>query len=160
MKAETIYSPEKQLLVVFGDGDTPQDQLYSAIFAVRVYDDGRAIVIKNRLGPRDEAPDGQESMASTASQILQMAMDTIARRGTDYDSSGGERSMDSTVKAFNAITGHSLTIEEGWQFMAVLKLVRAQTAASPEKMLESALDGAAYMALAGEEALKGKEDQP
>ena len=38
----------------------------------------------------------------------------------------GERSMASTVKAFNALTGHNLTESEGWEFMVLLKLVRGR----------------------------------
>jgi hypothetical protein len=81
----------------------------------------------------------------TAQSILRTAADTIDARGALRDT-GQERSMARTVKAFNAITGLSLTETQGWVFMAVLKLSRESSGHDPDNFI----DGAAYMALAGE----------
>lgn len=84
-----------------------------------------------------------------ANQHLKAAIDCLAERGKQYDSPGGERSMDATVDAFEAVTGHSLTVTQGWLFMALLKAVRTQQG---EHKADSFIDGAAYFALAGESA--------
>ncbi|OQS44911.1 hypothetical protein B0T39_00935 [Chromobacterium haemolyticum] len=65
------------------------------------------------------------------------------------DAKKAERSMKRTVEAFNALTGSSMTEVHGWQFMAVLKLARAN---GGNFHLDDYVDGAAYMALAGESA--------
>lgn len=82
----------------------------------------------------------------TASDILKEASETIDSRGKERDK-GSERSMRSTVEAFNAITGQELTETQGWQFMVILKLARSS---GGNFKLDDYLDGAAYMALAGE----------
>jgi hypothetical protein len=83
----------------------------------------------------------------TAAKILRTSADTIEARGRLRDS-GQERSMARTVAAFNAVTGQRLTETEGWIFMAVLKLARESSGHDPDNFV----DGAAYMALAGEAA--------
>jgi hypothetical protein len=60
---------------------------------------------------------------------------------------GGERSMARTIKAFNALTGHNLTEEEGWEFMILLKLVRGRQGDFRE---DDYVDAAAYSGLLGE----------
>ena len=86
-----------------------------------------------------------------AAQILNEAVAIMAERGKSYDKSGGEaeRSMPKIVAMFNALTGHELTPEQGWKFMACLKLARSEQGEHRE---DNYLDGAAYFALAGEEA--------
>lgn len=88
-----------------------------------------------------------------ADEILQVANEAIAQRGVMYDSTGQqqERSMGKVVTMFNALTGHELTIEQGWKFMCLLKLARSEQG---EFSLDSFIDLAAYAALAGEEAAK------
>jgi len=88
-----------------------------------------------------------------ADEILQIAEETIAQRGVMYDSTGQqqERSMGKVVAMFNALTGHELTIEQGWKFMCLLKLARSEQG---EFSIDSFFDLAAYAALAGEEAAK------
>ena len=63
---------------------------------------------------------------TTAHEILQAAQSHMKDRASTYDKPEGERSMQGTVGAFRAITGVSLTEEQGWLFMAVLKAVRSQ----------------------------------
>ena len=59
--------------------------------------------------------------------------------------------MPATVAAFNAMFGHQLTVEQGWHFMVLLKMARSRAGKGNADDYE---DGAAYMALAGEEALQ------
>lgn len=94
---------------------------------------------------------GRKADAPKAVQILNKAVSIMAERGKSYDRSGGEaeRSMPKIVAMFNALTGHELTPEQGWKFMCCLKLA---TSEQGEYREDNYLDGAAYMALAGEEA--------
>lgn len=96
-----------------------------------------------------------EDNTPKAVQILNEAVSIMAERGKSYDKSGGEaeRSMPKIVAMFNALTGHELTPEQGWKFMCCLKLARSEQGEYRE---DNYLDGAAYMALAGEEAEAGK----
>lgn len=91
-----------------------------------------------------------------AVQILNEAVQIMAERGKSYDKSGGqaERSMPKIVAMFNALTGHELTPAQGWKFMACLKLARSEQGEHRE---DNYLDGAAYFALAGEEAGEGEQ---
>lgn len=86
-----------------------------------------------------------------AVQILSEAIEVMAERGKSYDKTGNnaERSMPKVVAMFNALTGHELTPAQGWKFMACLKLARSEQGEHRE---DNYLDGAAYFALAGEEA--------
>ena len=89
--------------------------------------------------------------AITANSILNAAAQHMQDRASPYDKPQGERSMAATVDAFSATTGIELTEEQGWHFMALLKLVRSQQG---DLRLDSYEDGAAYFALAGEAAAK------
>jgi hypothetical protein len=91
-----------------------------------------------------------------AADILKAAAATLDQRGKDYDQPEGERSMGRIVETFNVLTGHTLTEAQGWQFMACLKLVRMSSAADPT---DSAVDCAAYAALAGEALGKSEEKE-
>lgn len=82
-----------------------------------------------------------------ATEILIAAADAIGDRASQRDATDGERSMARAVSTFNALTGHKLTEREGWAFMAILKLSRAQAG---RHVMDDYIDGAAYMALAGE----------
>ena len=84
-----------------------------------------------------------------AIDVLIEAQGHLANRASTYHKPSGERSMDKTVTAFNAITGHSMSVEQGWLFMALLKAVRTQQGAF---RLDNYEDGAAYFALMGEQA--------
>lgn len=84
----------------------------------------------------------------SADQILQSAADAISQRAAQRDAEQ-ERSMARSVAAFNALTGRDLTENEGWLFMAVLKMARATTPGAPYHA-DDYVDGAAYVALAGE----------
>lgn len=86
-----------------------------------------------------------------ATDILVTAADAIADRASQRDHANGERSMARTIKSFNALTGHNLSEEDGWIFAAVLKLSRSR---GGRFVLDDYVDGAAYIALAGECGLK------
>jgi len=93
----------------------------------------------------------REAMHANANSILSAAAQHMQDRASTYDKPAGERSMAATVDAFRATTGITLTEEQGWHFMALLKLVRSQQG---DLRLDSYEDGAAYFALAGEAAAK------
>ena len=99
---------------------------------------------------------GRKDDTPKAVQILNEAVAIMAERGKSYDKSGGEaeRSMPKIVAMFNALTGHELTPEQGWKFMCCLKLAGSEQGEYRE---DNYLDGAAYMALAGEEAEASSE---
>ena len=83
-----------------------------------------------------------------AEAYLDEVKSLLVQRGTSYDN-GTERSMAKTVEAFNAITGSSMTEQQGWLFMECLKNVRLFTN-KDSYHLDSALDGIAYAALKAE----------
>lgn len=84
-----------------------------------------------------------------APDVLKAAIGHMEERAKTYDKPKGERSMPATVAAFNALTGHNLTAEQGWAFMVLLKLCRTQQG---EHRADNYEDGAAYFGLMGEEA--------
>jgi hypothetical protein len=93
---------------------------------------------------------------SMPSDILRAAAQHMEDRASTYDSPGGERSMEKTVEIFNTLTRASfreslMSTEQGWLFMAILKIVRSQQG---EFKLDNYEDLAAYAALAAE---AGKE---
>jgi hypothetical protein len=89
----------------------------------------------------------------TAPSILRAAISHMEDRAKTYDKPEGERSMGATVEAFRAVSGVSMTEEQGWLFMALLKAVRTQQGAHKADNYE---DGAAYFALAGEAAMRDR----
>ena len=88
----------------------------------------------------------------SATDLLQAASDQIEDRAAERDTEA-ERSMCSTVNAFNAIYGTNLTEEQGWMFMVFLKAARAK---GGNIRIDDYVDGSAYFALAGEAALKSR----
>jgi hypothetical protein len=88
-----------------------------------------------------------------AADIINSALGHMQDRAATYDKPEGERSMGATVDAFTAVTGVSMTEEQGWLFMALLKAVRSQQGAYRADSYE---DGAAYFALAGEAAARDR----
>lgn len=91
-----------------------------------------------------------QAPAPSATDLLDEAAWCLADRASARDTEK-ERSMAKTIKTFNQLTGRDLTEADGWVFMVVLKLARAQVGMRRDDFV----DGAAYMALAGESALKG-----
>lgn len=70
-------------------------------------------------------------------------------RAATYDSPQGERSMETTVKAFNKLKGTNISVKDGWDFMLLLKMVRSDQGDFKADNFE---DMVAYAALSGEQA--------
>ena len=82
-----------------------------------------------------------------APDILKEASRILEERGKLRDSPDGERSMGRAISTFNALTDKDLTELDGWVFMIILKLSRAQ---SGKAHLDDYQDIAGYSALACE----------
>lgn len=95
--------------------------------------------------------------APTAPSILEAGLGHMKDRAVTYDKPQGERSMGATIAAFNAVTGHQLTEEQGWLFQVLLKAVRSQQGAF---RLDCYEDGAAYFGLMGEAAFSERVVRP
>ena len=93
----------------------------------------------------------KEEPTMTASDFLVAALNHLGDRASTYDNPTGERSMGRTVEAFNAITGHKLTEEQGYLFMCLLKQVRSQQG---KYKSDNYADLTAYASLMGECAAK------
>lgn len=85
-----------------------------------------------------------------AEQFIEEAKLILRRRGDGYDENR-ERSIPHIVQIFNAITGHKLTVDEGWTFMQCVKLARMQR--DPKQREDHFLDLIGYTALRAEERL-------
>ena len=90
----------------------------------------------------------EDSEPPTAPDILEAGAKHMRDRAVLYDQPGGERSMAHAVGVFEALTGITLTAQDGWLFMVILKLVRAQK--NPDHM-DNYEDACAYVALLAEE---------
>ena len=91
------------------------------------------------------------SKATVAVAMLHEAAKTLYDRAVSRDTPDGERSIGAAVAAFNAIYGTDITPQQGWMFMVFLKAARS---ANGQTNMDDFVDGAAYFALAGEEASK------
>ena len=93
---------------------------------------------------------------TSARSILKDASDAVQARAIlrDIDT---EKSMGRATRIFNSIAdSHVMSEVDGWMFMAVLKIARAQQG---KFHLDDYIDAAAYIALAGEAAAKAIEDE-
>jgi hypothetical protein len=95
-------------------------------------------------------------MAISAIEFLERAADLMLERAREYDSEDGERSMRSTVAAFNVLTGNILSEQEGWLFMLLLKLARQHQTEGWHQ--DSSEDAIAYAALMAEAWQNHEED--
>lgn len=82
-----------------------------------------------------------------AVDVVNQAANEMQDRGVTYDAPEGERSMAKTVAMFNTLKGTNISETDGWEFMQILKMVRANQGAFK---LDNYVDGAAYAALAAE----------
>lgn len=94
-----------------------------------------------------------DAPSNAAPDLLIAGADAIGERAEQRDCPDGERSMRRTVAAFNAMFSARLTEEQGWQFMALLKMARS---AAGRRHRDDYIDQGAYSALAGECALGGQ----
>lgn len=85
----------------------------------------------------------------TAADFLEKGLGHMKDRAATYDAPAGERSMAKTVAMYNALTGQTMTEEQGWKFMCCLKLARSEQGDFRADNFE---DLAAYAGLAGEAA--------
>lgn len=93
------------------------------------------------------------SYKTIAEEYLARAAAVQAERGKHYDKDNKqqERSMQKIVTMFNTLTGKDLNDTEGWLFMIILKMVRAQ--AKPGVHHDDTwLDLVSYAALAAEQS--------
>lgn len=107
-----------------------------------------------KLNPHIERAINLKKIPMSAPDILRIAREHISQRAQQRDAENGERSMSKTVSAFNEIFGHEITEAQGWQFMALLKIVRGSQGDFHRDDYE---DQAAYAALAGECASKPQQ---
>lgn len=91
----------------------------------------------------------QQVVKLKAPAFCHKAAELMEDRGTERDQANGERSMARCVNAFNAMTGHALSVEDGWLFMIYLKHARMRGGAFK---LDDYEDAVAYEALMAEEA--------
>lgn len=96
-----------------------------------------------------------QTQPTKAQDLLHRAASLMDERGKQYDQRSGERSMQATVTAFNAISGHSMTEADGFLLMAILKMVRDQSREMPHR--DSIDDLVAYASLYGEARLHGED---
>lgn len=96
-----------------------------------------------------------------ANDFLSNGIRILSERGKQYDKDDQqqERSMQKVVKVFNEICGKDLTEAEGWEFMALVKQVRAFSRPGVYHE-DSWQDGVNYLALGGEAASKEAEESP
>lgn len=87
-----------------------------------------------------------------ATTLLKQASDTIGNRAAERDTKD-ERSMKACVDAFNGLYGTSLTEEQGWSFMVLLKLSRAK---GGKIRVDDYQDAISYCALMGEAAVRDR----
>jgi hypothetical protein len=97
------------------------------------------------------AVDATKGIPASASWFLRQAVDEMRSREDMYDAPDGERSMEAATKMFNVLTDAGITERQGWMFMSILKMVRAEYNGYRE---DDYVDGAAYFALGGEAASK------
>ena len=106
----------------------------------------------------EDAPEANQAQSfedfTSAPNLLQIGVDAMRNRAASRDNDG-ERSMAKTVAAFNALSGQSISEEDGWLFMVCLKLARSMNGS--KKIADDYADGAAYLALQGECALREQQ---
>lgn len=89
-----------------------------------------------------------------AHEFLQEAMRQMEERAKLRDSPDGERVVHTVVKMFNILTDSELTVSEGWKFLLLLKLARAENGSYHQ---DDFVDLSAYSALLGECEAEEKE---
>ena len=105
---------------------------------------------------KDKKKTDNYHVKTPAHGFLEAGVKHMKDRASERDTEGGERSMKSTVDAFNAIFADcivnqsgKMTEEQGWHFMTLLKISRSKGGDYRQDDYE---DAAAYQALAGETA--------
>lgn len=83
-----------------------------------------------------------------APALLERTAEVLRERGERRDLPGGERSMARCVAIYNAMTGSTMSVAQGWQFMMCLKLSRSMAG---KYTADDYLDLVGYAALLAEE---------
>ena len=86
--------------------------------------------------------------------VIDDVKNTIIDRGKERDLEDGERTIPRCVTAFNSISGHKLSNEDGWLFMQCLKMCRS---VQGSYKYDDYRDGVGYAALRAEEARMTEE---
>lgn len=93
----------------------------------------------------------------TSQTFLERAVAVQNERAKEYEQEGGERSVEQIVGAFNAITQHKLSEQDGWLFLVLLKAVRAWNTDNYHD--DSALDFVSYASLVAEALYRNKKEK-
>ena len=133
--------------------DKPLEEITMKARRVKV---GSLDMLTVTAADREAAAEARAEERVSVSLILNAALTAVRNRSIERDRDDGERSMEATVTAFNALFNQSLTTEQGWLFMAVLKIARS---AGGNMRLDDYTDGSAYMALAGESAAQDRRQE-
>jgi len=96
----------------------------------------------------EEMPQPDPPKAYAPRLLDEVAM-ILGSRGQERDKEEGERTMPGVVPVFNLITGHTLSVEDGWLFMLILKLVRMRGGVFKD---DDYYDAIGYASLMAEEA--------
>ena len=161
-----FYLPEKEWVSVLAYGGSP-GKIYIQRSDVDFFNDdpstlleineggtlgGKQVLLKYNPFDKND-PNNPSSYTDECTEekdadyFLKKAVEILKERGKERDVEK-ERSMARIVSVYNALTGQSMSVEDGWKFMAILKLVRIQI--KPHE--DGFLDALSYMALWGEEA--------
>ena len=90
----------------------------------------------------------------TPEEILKTVEEILNTRGKERDLASGERTIPKAVTAFNSLTGHTLSFEDGWIFMQILKLTRMREGNFKK---DDYMDNVGYAVLLAEEAINTKD---
>jgi hypothetical protein len=94
------------------------------------------------------------TLGDAAHTFLNEAARVMEKRAQLRDTPAGERTAAKIAKVFNALTGHNISEADAWQFLVILKLVRAR---SGNYNRDDYVDLAAYSGLLGECESKNSE---
>jgi hypothetical protein len=92
----------------------------------------------------------EETTIDVVRSVLEQAVHEVCDRATTYDSQQGEESMPKVVGLFNQLYGQSMTVEQGWMFMVLLKAVRTSQG---NFRRDNYVDLSAYAAFAAKAAM-------
>jgi hypothetical protein len=93
---------------------------------------------------------------TSAPSFLNEAVRQMEARAALRDTPGGERTVGTITAMFNILTGHNLSEPDGWKFLLLLKLVRAENGGYHA---DDYVDLSAYGALLGESESRLERDQ-
>jgi hypothetical protein len=130
-----------EVIIIIAGGVADRD----TVFAARERD---------QAAERDTATDDLAVSPArlNAEDFLHRGLSRMQDRASQEGAINGERLMERTVEAFNAVTGCDLTESEGWTLMQMFEIVRVNQ--SGPFNADGYADLTAFAALAGEAAAK------